>query len=132
MRLSILLDLLLQGKVYDLRARCAMQIKVLYFNGCPMWETAAARVRTVLADLGRADVAVEVEDVHQASYLSSEWAGSPTVLLDGRDAFAAADEPPRPPVLAPDACRIYVTEAGLEPAPSLEQLRTVLTRALKE
>jgi len=108
-----------------------MQIKVLYFSGCPMWETAAARVRTVLAELGRADVTVEVEDVHEASHLSSEWAGSPTVLLDGRDPFAAVDGGLHP-VTPRDACRIYATEAGFEGAPSVDQLRTVLTRALKE
>jgi len=74
-------------------------------------------------------------------HLSPEWAGSPTVLLDGRDPFGAADGPPsaglaidggRHPVLARDACRIYVTEAGFEGAPSLDQLRTALTPALKE
>jgi len=108
-----------------------MQIKVLYFNGCPRWETAVARVRTVLAGLGRADVTVELEDVHEASHLSSEWAGSPTLLLDGRDPFAAVDSG-RQPFVARDVCRIYVTDAGFEGAPSADQLRTVLTRALKE
>lgn len=107
-----------------------MQVKILYFNGCPMWETAAARVRTVLAELGRSDVAVQVEDVHQVPNLSSEWAGSPTVLLDDRDPFAAADGGPHP-VTARHACRIYVTEAGFEGAPSVDQLRTVLLLALK-
>ena len=68
-----------------------MKIKILHFNGCPNWEMAAARVRTVLAELDRADVAVECEDVHQTSHLPSEWAGSPTVLLEGRDPFAAAE-----------------------------------------
>jgi hypothetical protein len=114
-----------------------MEIKILYFSGCPSWETALARVRTVLAELGRTDVAVQVEDVHQASDLSSEWAGSPTLLLDGRDPFAAAAGPPSADlgivggghrVVAQDACRIYVTKAGFEGAPSLDQLRTALTQ----
>ncbi len=118
-----------------------MKIKILHFNGCPNWEMAAARVRTVLAELDRADVAVECEDVHQTSHLPSEWAGSPTVLLEGRDPFAAADGPPsaglaidrrRHPVLARDVCRIYVTEAGFEGAPSLDQLRRALTPTLAE
>lgn len=129
-----------------------MQVKILYFNGCPNWQTAADRVRTVLAELGRADVAVQVDDVHKTSHLSLAWAGSPTVLLNGRDPFAAADEPlpvwkerrfgppsaglaidgGRHPVPARDACRIYMTEAGFEAAPSLDQLRTTLTQALKE
>ena len=34
-----------------------MQIKILYFNGCPNWKMAATRLRTVLAELGRTDVA---------------------------------------------------------------------------
>jgi hypothetical protein len=104
-----------------------MQVRILYFNGCPNWQTAAERLRIVLAEVGRADVAVESEDVHKTSHLSLAWAGSPTVLLDGRDPFAAVDGP----LAARDACRIYVTEAGLEPAPSLDQLRTALTQALK-
>ena len=117
-----------------------MQIKILYFSGCPNWETAATRVRTVLAELDRADVAVQVEDVHETSHLSPEWAGSPTVLLDGRDPFASADGQRAGPAinggrhsaLTRDACRIYVTETGIEGSPSLDQLRTVLTPALTE
>jgi hypothetical protein len=109
-----------------------MQVKILYFNGCPMWETAAARIRTVLAELGRPGVVVQLEDVHQVPNLSAEWAGSPTLLLDGRDPFAVADGPSSHPVTARDACRIYVTEAGFEGAPSVDQLRTVLTRVLRD
>ena len=117
-----------------------MQIKILYFSGCPNWETAAARVRTVLAELGRTDLAVQGEDVHKTSHLSAEWAGSPTVLLDGRDPFAAADGPRTGPAidggrhsaLTRDACRIYVTDDGFEGAPSLDQLRMTLTPALTE
>jgi hypothetical protein len=117
-----------------------MQVKILYFNGCPNWQTVADRVTTVLAELGRADVAVEFEDVHKTSHLSLAWAGSPTVLLDGRDPFAAADDRPsgglaidggRHPAPARDACRIYLTEAGVEAVPSLDQLRTALTQALR-
>lgn len=116
------------------------QVKILYFNGCPSWQTAAERLRLVLAELGRADVAVQVEDVHRTSHLSLAWAGSPTLLLDGRDPFAAADGRPsaglaigggRHPVPARDACRIYLTETGFEAGPSLEQLRTALKHALK-
>src|SRR5712692_5450481 len=117
-----------------------MQIKILYFTGCPNWETAAARVRGVLAELGRADVMVQGEDVYQTAHLPAEWGGSPTVLLDGRDPFAAADgrragvaiDGGRHSALARDACQIYGNEAGFEGAPSLDQLRTALSRALTE
>lgn len=115
-----------------------MQVKILYFTGCPNWQTTADRVLTVLAELGRADVAVQAEDVQRASPLSSAWAGSPTLLLDGRDPFAAADGPRAAidsglnlvPSAARDACRMYVTPNGLEGAPSVDQLRTALVLAL--
>jgi hypothetical protein len=114
-----------------------MQIKILYFDGCPSWETAANRVRTVLAELGRADIAVQGEDVHQSSHVSPEWAGSPTVLLDGHDPFREGDGPLADllerglePAAGRDACRMYLTTDGLEPAPSVDQLRTALILAL--
>lgn len=47
--------------------------------------------------------------------------GSPTILIDGTDPF---------PVAAPSpglSCRLYRTEQGTEPAPSLTQLREALT-----
>jgi hypothetical protein len=114
-----------------------MQVKILYFTGCPNLATIADRVRMVLAELGQADVSVQAEDVQQASALSPAWAGSPTLLLDGRDPFAAADRPRAAtdgglnlvPSPSRDACRIYVTANGLGGAPSVEQLRTALVSA---
>jgi len=116
-----------------------MQITILYFSGCPNWETAATRVRMVLAELGRTDLAVQGVDVHRTSHLSSEWAGSPTILLDGRDPFGAANGPGDglsldrglEPIPGRDACRMYATAKGLERAPSLDQIRTALVLALK-
>jgi hypothetical protein len=127
--LSILLDLPLWRKVYDLPARCGVQIKILYFSGCPNWETAVDRVRSVVAELGRTDLTMRVEDVHRMAHLPSEWAGSPTVLVDGRDPFIDRG---RQPIPARDVCRVYVTEAGFDGAPTVDQLRTVLTLALKD
>jgi hypothetical protein len=110
-----------------------MKVKILYFTGCPNLATMADRVRIVLAELGQADVSVQVEDVQQASALSPAWAGSPTLLLDGRDPFAEAVAIDGGLNLVPspgrDACRIYVTANGLEGAPSVDQLRTALVSA---
>ena len=98
-----------------------MQVKILYFRGCPNWRKAAERTRTVLNELGRADAALELVDVHGIADLPRDWAGSPTVLVDGRDPFANGDLP-----ASRDACRIYRTAAGLEGAPSLDELRSAL------
>ena len=47
--------------------------------------------------------------------------GSPTVLVDGRDPFAAGSENVRP------ACRVFTTAEGLVGAPTMDQLVEVLS-----
>jgi hypothetical protein len=46
--------------------------------------------------------------------------GSPTILIDGADPFAA------PGVTPSLSCRVYRTDTGLAGAPIVEQLRAVL------
>ena len=48
-------------------------------------------------------------------------AGSPTILLDGRDLFGSA--PSEPSI----SCRLYRTETGVEGAPSVNSLIDALT-----
>lgn len=50
-----------------------------------------------------------------------QFAGSPTLLINGRDPFASDD-------LAPIglACRTYMTDAGRAASPSVEQLKEAL------
>ena len=97
-----------------------MTVTLLYFPGCPNWQTAEANLRTALAETG-ADAAVRtqvvdtVEDAQRLGFL-----GSPTVLIDGRDPFA---EPGAAPALS---CRVYRTDAGLAGAPTVTQLRAAL------
>ncbi len=117
-----------------------MQVKILYFRGCPNWQKAVDRTRTALAELGRVDVAIQLEDVNQKPQLPRHWAGSPTVLVNGQDPFVAdgsalgddragADGRSAAPAPGRDACRMYRTGAGLEGAPSADQLRTALSVA---
>jgi hypothetical protein len=67
------------------------------------------------------------EEVTWASTRSSScpvsrigFSGSPTVLVDGRDPFAAGS------ARAGLTCRRYRTERGVEGAPSVAQLRAVI------
>jgi hypothetical protein len=53
-----------------------MEIKILYFGGCPNWRTAAERAQLALVDLGRRDIPIQAEDVTQAQVVSTEWGGS--------------------------------------------------------
>lgn len=106
-----------------------MEIRILYFPGCPNWRTAADRVRIALAERGRADVAVDFEDVSQSKERRLKWRGSPTILIDGVDRFVPQGEGAeisQDAVPGVDTCRVYVTAAGLEGSPSIDQLRIAL------
>ncbi|MGN6689105.1 MAG: DF family (seleno)protein [Actinomycetales bacterium] len=100
-----------------------MTVTLLYFPGCPNWQTADANLRAALEEVG-ADIAVQrrvvdsVEDAERHGFL-----GSPTILIDGRDPFA---EPGAAPGLS---CRVYRTPAGVAGAPTVAQLRAALTDA---
>jgi hypothetical protein len=106
-----------------------MEIKILYFGGCPNWRTAAERAQRALTGLGRPDIPVRAEDVTQSPVVSAEWGGSPTVLIDGHDAFGS-DHSDLLAHTGLDACRVYPTENGLGGAPSVDQLRTAIEGAL--
>jgi len=95
---------------------------LLYFDGCPNWEVAQARLRDALVAVGIAELVelVEVTTEEQAEQLA--FHGSPTVMVDGRDLFA------QPDAGVGLACRVYSTPEGLGGAPTMEQLVDALAR----
>jgi len=100
-----------------------VQITLRYFDGCPNWRLAEARVREALAAVGASEIEItyeRVETQEQAERLG--FRGSPTLLVDGEDPFADQDAP------VGLACRIYRTEQGPQGAPSVAQLRAALER----
>lgn len=96
-----------------------MDVTILYFDGCPSWQTADARLRALAAELAFTVSRRRVASPHEAEGL--EFRGSPTILVDGRDVFAEGHEP------VGLSCRIYQTPDGPAGAPTLEQLRAVLS-----
>jgi hypothetical protein len=101
-----------------------MQILLRYFDGCPSWESARERIRAVLEELGAADTPVTLERVESSEEAERlRFLGSPTVLIDGRDAF------PAPGGTVGLACRVYETPDGLAGCPTTDQLRGVLAAA---
>ena len=94
-----------------------MEITLQYFDDCPNWQVAEARLRQVLVELGRSDQSIHrqrVETPEDAERVG--FGGSPTILIDGIDAF------PDPAGPAGYACRVY----GGDAAPTAEQLRVAL------
>lgn len=102
-----------------------MQLTIRHFDGCPNWEVARERLGEVLDSLGRANQAVDLERVESEEDAERlRFRGSPTILIDGVDPFSSEDAP------VGLSCRVYMTEAGLEGAPSLEQLLRALSGSI--
>lgn len=97
-----------------------MDVTLQYFDDCPNWRVAQARLKELLQD---EDVLrlQKIETIEEAVKLG--FRGSPTVLIEGVDPFANESAP------VGLACRVYLTPDGREEAPSLEQLRDALEAA---
>ncbi|MDN5760013.1 MAG: thioredoxin family protein [Tomitella sp.] len=99
-----------------------MEITLLYFHGCPNWVVAEERLAQIAAE--RPDVNVtkhRVESVEEAERIG--FHGSPSIRVNGVDAFA------RLGAGVGLACRVYATPQGLAGAPTLEQLRELISDA---
>ncbi|MFC7597461.1 thioredoxin family protein [Terrabacter sp. GCM10028922] len=99
-----------------------MDVRLLYFDGCPNWAVAEERLREALAGVGRDGEAIQrvfVETPEDAVRL--RFIGSPTILVDGRDPFATGGEPPAL------ACRVFATPEGRAGSPSVGQLVEALS-----
>lgn len=94
-------------------------VTLLYFDGCPSWRTADERLQALANELGFVVAYQKVETPEMAERWS--FRGSPTILVDGRDAFARGDEP------IGLSCRIYQTPQGPAGSPTTDQLRDILT-----
>lgn len=96
-----------------------MEITLQYFDGCPNWTVAAARLAEIARE--RPGVTVTpllVESPEQAEAIG--FRGSPSILVNGSDLF------PNPAAPVGLTCRIYVTSDGLAGAPTMDQLRSAL------
>ena len=102
-----------------------LRVTVQFFDGCPSWTPAVARIREAASLVG-VDVTVRLEEVTSfEDAVRLGFPGSPTILIDGRDPFA--DEP-LPPALT---CRLYRTPEGASGSPSVAQLVDAFTSAAR-
>ena len=94
-----------------------------YFDDCPNWRVAEARLDEALTRLGNPAVVILEKVATPDDAERVAFRGSPTILIDGRDPFADLDAP------VGLSCRIYRTASGIEPAPSVDELEMVLAGA---
>jgi hypothetical protein len=94
------------------------RVEVVYFEGCPHWQTALDHVTEALRQV---DAGGEVQlqlVANEEEAKARHMAGSPTVLIDGVDPFPGGG-----PAWG---CRIYPGEDGASGAPSVSALVEVL------
>lgn len=99
-----------------------MDITLLYFDGCPNWEIADERLRTIAAERGDLRLTRHLVET-PAEAERTQFHGSPSIVVDGVDLFS---EPGADVGLS---CRLYLTPTGYQGAPTLEQLRAALADA---
>lgn len=98
-----------------------VRIALQYFDGCPGWRTTYDRLVDGLRLEGMESVVptlVKVETVNDAERL--QFVGSPTIVVNGRDPFAADEAE------VGLTCRVYRTPDGLAGSPTIEQIRSAL------
>jgi hypothetical protein len=99
-----------------------MKIDIIYLQDCPNVRVVRQRLAAALAATGHCAAQVRLlraEDLTPAQ--AQMFPGSPTILIDDVDPFAATASP------ANVSCRLYQTPTGLAGCPSVEQLIDALT-----
>jgi hypothetical protein len=102
-----------------------VKVELLWWEGCPSHPETLADLRTVLREEG-VDAEVQLTEVESDEQAQRErFPGSPTIRLDGEDAFPAG--PGEPFSLT---CRIYHLRDGrVSPTPDPEDIRAAVRRA---
>ena len=101
-----------------------MDVRLRFFDGCPGWRVAEERLRTALDETGHHEVTIVRELVTTLDEARERhFVGSPTILINGRDPFASANDEPAL------ACRVYPSPGGFSGSPSIEEFVTALERA---
>jgi hypothetical protein len=100
-----------------------MDVRVVYFDGCPNWRTAQQRLAEAMTFAGLPETPVSLIAVtSSAQAVAAGFAGSPTILINGHDLF------PGPAVSEDLACRLYMTSQGPAGCPTVEDLVSALQR----
>jgi hypothetical protein len=102
-----------------------VRVELLWWDGCPSHPETLADLRAVLREEG-VDAEVQLTEIESDEQAHRErFPGSPTIRLDGADAFPA--EPGEPFSLT---CRIYHLRDGrVSPTPDPEDIRDAVRRA---
>ena len=101
------------------------RVEFLWWEGCPSHERALAELREAMAAAGLDPEVVEVRHIGTEEDAAREqFAGSPTIRVDGRDVQSSEDEP------VGLTCRVYRLRDGrVSPTPDPADVHEALTTA---
>jgi hypothetical protein len=101
----------------------AMNVEILFFDGCPSFETLVPRLRGLVAEYGvdPDDITLRPVETLEAAE-AARFLGSPSVRVNGRDVDPSAAQHNDFGL----KCRIYRSEAGQAPIPPEDWIRAAL------
>jgi len=99
-----------------------VEIEILYVADCPNMAVARRHVDAALVSAGVDAMVSETEVGDAATAARVGMRGSPTVVIDGRDAVASDA------ATGSLSCRLYAADGVLQGAPTIDQLVEALRR----
>ena len=101
-----------------------VKVELLYFEGCPGYETLRPQVEQMLTERGLDGLdLLPIATAEEAD--AQRFLGSPTLRVEGRDVEPGADERTDFGI----KCRIYASVDGLRPTPPDDVIAAALDRA---
>ena len=98
-----------------------MRIEILHIDDCPNWQEAGVRLRAALTKAGLVEFAIDYRRVGEGENLrGAPFAGSPTILVDGRDLFPAEG------ATSDLACRVYISDGRMTGLPTVDDIVAAL------
>ena len=99
-------------------------VELLYFEGCPSYETLLPRLRGLLEDAGCGDPLTLTRVETESDAIQERFLGSPTLRVDGEDVDPGAADRTDFGL----KCRLYRSEAGIEHLPPDAWITAALER----
>lgn len=103
-----------------------MEIKLLYFAGCPSWQNALTSLQKIINEEGLEIPVNLVEVKSNRDAVDIKFLGSPSFRVNGQDFW------PEDRNSYSMCCRIYNTPQGLKGWPTDSMLRRRLLELIKE
>lgn len=102
-----------------------MKIELLYFDGCPSWQSGLQNLQSALKANGL-DLSVELVKVLDSNDATRrKFLGSPSFRINGVDLWGEERE------TYSLSCRVYATPEGMKGSPSVSMLQEAIRQAIE-